>query len=265
MLSLVALSASGFALWQTPPTGAAAEPPVQLIPQRLSRLTLPVYGTEHLLLFQRTEAGDDDDRVLPVLLRFREGEQLEQLDALLGRGERPQEASAAVGVECAARGRLFEAAAGRTLAPWDLLKLGSGCSSFWEALLAFLEKTGWTPERLELGAEAGGGKARYREEAKGLQTRDMGMFTEPSPSTVRVGELRTALVCTRAGGEEELLLELEGPGEAVLLACYGGPQLEAAASEWERRATTEAKLPELVAGSTREGVFAALASGAVVR
>ena len=41
---------------------------------------LPVYGTEHLLHLKRVNCeGDDDQQVQPVLLRYREGERLENL------------------------------------------------------------------------------------------------------------------------------------------------------------------------------------------
>ena len=54
---------------------------------------------------------------------------------------------------------------------------------------------------------------------------------------MRVGELDTVLRCEGSAGDE-LTLELEGPGEAVLLACVGSVPLEAAAAAWEQRAVT---------------------------
>ena len=236
---LMVATTSGFALWQTSPVGPVAAPPVRLTPTRLSRLVLPVYGSEHLLLFSKQD--EDDARVLPVLLRFREGEQLEKLSA----DESPPGAMA-IGVECAARVKIFQAASRSALAPWDLMRLGDGCASFSEALLRFLSRNGWTPLAAELGASAVG-VTRYREEAA-VSNREMGMFTEAAPATVRVGELATALQCTGREGGEELTLELEGPGEAVLLACYGEVPLQAAAATWEQRAVLADSLPEVQDG-----------------
>ena len=87
-----------------------------------------------------------------------------------------------------------------------------------------------------------------------MSTLDMGMFTEAAPSTVRVGELRTVLRCRRSGAPsgvdvDELALELEGPGEAVLLACWGNVPLEAAGATWESRACDMDRLPECLEGS----------------
>lgn len=97
MLALAA-TVCGLALWQT--TGSAGSSIVRLTPTRISRLALPVYGAEHLLLLACDDASTD---VLPVLLRYREGEQLEQL------GDAAPSASSGtpLGVECAARGRIF--------------------------------------------------------------------------------------------------------------------------------------------------------------
>lgn len=133
------------------------------------------------------------------------------------------------------------------LAPWDLLKLGDGCSSFSEALLRHLARNGWTPRAAQLGA-ASAGKARYREE---VGYRDMGMNTEAAPSSVRVDELETVLQCSDERGGK-LSLALEGPGEAVLLACVGGVPLEATAEMWERRAVSTDRLPEAQPGSCRD-------------
>ena len=234
-------------LWQNP--ASKPLPPVPLIPDSCSRLALPVYGAEHLLQFRRTDDESDAD-VLPVLLRYREGEQLEQL----GDVDQQFTSSAAIGVECAARGKLLSAIVRRPLAPWDLLKLGDGCASFTEALLKLLEREGWRPNVLQLGAAAG--KSRYREDDVGM--RDMGANTPAAPSSVRVGELLTALRCTRIGGDEQLALELEGPGEAVLLARVGGVPLEATAATWEKRAQSADRLPELRPESRRDlsGLFA---------
>ena len=132
MLAIISVAATcAFPLWQTPTGAAIAEPPVRLTPLKLSRLTLPVYGTEHLITFGREES----ETILPVLLRYREGELIEELDDELRQGRRPAPAAAAVGVECAARSRLFEAISGERTAPWDLLKLGDGCACFSEAVL----------------------------------------------------------------------------------------------------------------------------------
>lgn len=79
---LVLTATHGFALWQK--AGAVPQSPVRLTPQRLSRLALPVYGAEHLLIFT---GESESDRVLPVLLRYREGDQLEQLDEQMARAE----------------------------------------------------------------------------------------------------------------------------------------------------------------------------------
>lgn len=233
------LSATAFPLWQT--TAAPRLPPVPLVPSAISRLMLPIYGSEHLLQFVRSESKDHDvELVLPLVVRFREGEQLERL----ADGDVTSVASTAVGVECAARGRLFQAIAQRSLMPWDLLKLGEDCDDFNQALLRCLAQNGWQPSVLQLGAAGGGGKARYREEEIGY--RDMGANTPAAPSSVRVGELSTALICTRVdGGQEVLQLELEGPGEAVLLARKGGVRVEATAATWEQRAVTPERLPEL--------------------
>ena len=61
--------------------------------------------------------------------------------------------------------------------------------------------------------------------------------------TVRIGELQTVLRCRRGDDEDELELELEGVGEAVLLACWGGVPLECASTTWEARACALDKLP----------------------
>lgn len=165
MLTVATTFTSGcFALWQTPPK---RPPSIQLVPHTLSRLLLPVYGTEHLLLFCSDDA--DDDRVLPVLLRYREGEQIEHL---LPRRKLASGASMAVGVECIARRKLFEAAVGRPLALWDLPGLGEGCTHFWQALIRCLESNSWKLRSIELGAEADGGVSRYREEAN-VQNREV--------------------------------------------------------------------------------------------
>ena len=68
---------------------------------------------------------------------------------------------------------------------------------------------------------------------------------------MRVGELRTVLRCERSNAPaEQLSLELEGPGEAVLPACWGGVQLEAAAATWQSRACAVDALPECDDGRT---------------
>jgi len=230
------------ALWEA---RGVARPPVPLVPQRLSRLALPVYGSEHLLLFRARGTEEEEERVLPVLLRFREGEQLERLadDATV-----PASPAAAVGVECAARSKLFQAASRARLAPWDLLNLGDGSPSFFDALLRFLTRNGWKPVAALLGA-ASAGKARYRED---VGYRDMGMNTEAAPSSVRVGELASMLQCVGDDGGTELSLALEGPGEAVLLACAGGLPLEATADTWEQRSVPCDRLPEVQPGRCRD-------------
>lgn len=79
----------------------------------------------------------------------------------------------------------------------------------------------------------------------------MGTLTEEAPAAVRVGELRTALRCSRES--QQLMLELEGPGEAILLASLvGSLPITASADEWERRATNARQLlPEVRPDSTR--------------
>jgi hypothetical protein len=217
---------------------------VRLLPQRLSRLVLPVYGAEHLLIYSHGVKAES--RVLPVLLRYREGEQIEQLAIAPPSG--------AAGLECMARGRLFEAITQRRLAPWDLMSLGSGCNSFSEALLRCLAQNGWKPRSVGLGAVTGSGFARYREAA--VSQREMGMFTEAAPASVRVGELDTVLRCSREGASDELILALDGPGEAVLLAAaFGGGEglpFETTETTWERRAVAVERLPELQTGRCTE-------------
>jgi hypothetical protein len=217
---MVALLVLAFApaLWEQ---AAGPAPAVSLRPMRLSRLALPVYGSEHLLLLSRAETTEPAalSHVLPVLLRFREGEQLEALDS----GESAP--SAAIGIEIAARRRLFQAAASRPLGPWDLLKLGDGCASFAEALVRFIVRNGWTPDALELGT-AVEGKVRYREE---VGMRDMGMNTEAAPSSVRVGELEAVLRCRGSQGELALAL---GAGLALDPSTPGLPSHRLLAAGW---------------------------------
>ena len=169
----------------------------------------------------------------------------------------------AVGVECAARGRLFEQADSGPLGLFGAAQAADGCSSFSEALVRHLERNGWAPQALELGA-ASSGVARYQEEPQAVSSREMGMFTEAAPSSVRVGELYTALRCTRAAGgggrDEELTLELEGPGEAVLLSCFVDVSLQVAAATWEQRAVGAAELPEVQPGTTQENLAGAIAA-----
>lgn len=157
-----------------------------------------------------------------------------------------------VGVECAARARLFQAAVARRIAPWDLLRLGDGCSSFFEALLRFLSRAGWRAEVCVLGAEVGSGVARYREEAGAIKSLNLGPteWNAEAPTSIRIGEVRTTLQCVDDGGRS-LSLELEGPGEAVLLACWGGVALEASHAIWEARAVTRDRLPEVQMGRCR--------------
>lgn len=84
---------------------------------------------------------------------------------------------------------------------------------------------------------------------------------------VRVDELRTVLRCRREGEDDgdELALELEGAGEAVLLACWGAVPLECAAATWEARACAADKLPacdEARACDLRAALSLASTSGA---
>ena len=70
---------------------------------------------------------------------------------------------------------------------------------------------------------------------------------------MRVDELETVLRCRSSGGAgDELSLALEGPGEAVLLACIGGVPLEATADTWARRAVLPERLPEVQPGRCRD-------------
>ena len=50
------------------------------------------------------------------------------------------------------------------------------------------------------------------------------------------------------GADEQLALGLEGPGEAVFLACVGRVPIAANAAMWERRAVARERLPEVQPG-----------------
>ena len=81
MTVFMPIVALGFALWAPKESASSA---IQVRPTRLDRLTLPVYGTEHLLQLTRIEEEPvEEQKILSVLLRFREGEQLEAKDLQL--------------------------------------------------------------------------------------------------------------------------------------------------------------------------------------
>lgn len=228
----------GFALWSASKQERSA---TAVKPMRIDRLALPVYGTEHLL--QLSPVDEDCDLILPVLLRYPDGVQLEKL----GSGQVQSASGMALGLECASRAKLFEAASRRPLIgepqlnPLAAMRLADGCASFSECVLKCLASNGWMPRGVELGMV--GGRSRYREE---VTNREMGAFTEAAPSSVRVGELVSLLRCVGDDGEE-LLLALEGPGEALLLSLYaGGLPMLAAEGMWEQRAVTAERLPELL-------------------
>lgn len=253
-----------------PPGAADAAPEgsaVETAPIQVDRLALPVYGAEHLLQLERVfvdgsatqamrdlleQPGEAEEKrvVLPILLRYREGEQLERLGTPGARRDgRPPGAPAdtspnfILGVEVVARRGLFQAASRSPLNPFAVARAADGCASFSEALLRFLSKNGWAPRATELGVAAEG-RVRYREE---VRTRDMGAFTEAAPTSVRVGEMAAVLRCEGAAGAE-LVLELEGPGEAVLFALEARVPLLVAAETWGRRAVRAERLPEVVPG-----------------
>ena len=231
LLTIVAACTSS--LFQTPAVGG--QKTVDVKPVRLDRLALPIYGTEHLLQLKRV-GMDSDDKVLPVLLRFREGEQLQQL----GEGGLQRTPAMELSLECAARAKLFKAASKQAIGPFAFLNLADGCNRFSEVVLRHLAQNAWEPRYVELDS-ASAGKARYREE---VTNRDMGAFTEAAPSSVRVGETVTLLCCEAPGGEQ-LTVELDGPGEGIMLSweCGFDLPLRVPTPIWEERAVVSERLP----------------------
>ena len=206
----------------------ALAPPqsVTVTPLRLSRLLLPVYSSEHLLQLGRDsgdcDSGDCDGRVLPVLLRYSEGERLERVNSPM----------MPLALECVARRQLFEQAGATELSPWALWALADGCSNLAESLLRFLASKGWTATAVVLTLESAG-VARYREDPSVSRSRPLRPF-----------ELVARLQCTR-NNEATLALELDGPGEAVLCSRQGGLPLLIAAETWADRAVESERLPEV--------------------
>lgn len=267
---------SGLALWQAPSAGAAPKSSsVRLEPRLLARLVLPVYSSEHLLLLGRVDGGDTDDedsaRVLPVLLRFRDGEQLLQLNEQVLQAALPA-ASAAVGVEIAARGRLFELAAAKRLAPWDLLRLGQKSASFHAALLQHLASTGWQPVATSFVSDAGGGVARYREEG------DMGTSAEVRTCTMRAGRRLSSRPLPPDAGSHSLApsslclpLRTTGcAGDGTRGRAADGPALSAGGGGRRRRASARARgrrrsCPARLLGCCAAGVCGCHLGGAGLR
>ena len=220
---------------------------IEVRPLRISRLTLPVYSSEHCLHLVRSDDDSDDGRVLPVLLRFAEGERLERFFGGITE-------SIPLSVECIARKKLFEAAASRSFAPWDMIGVADGCSSLSAAVLRFAAQQGWSPQGATLYLESelftgGTGVARYREEyassASELQGEKRGCWSGP----LRNGEVASLLRCTGDDRAKELSLELDGPGEAVLFAREGRIALSVSEETWDKRAVEVEQLPEAQPGA----------------
>ena len=205
---------------------------VELVPHSLCQLTLPLYGREHLLLFERQH---DEARLLPALLCYADGAELARVPGAassntLGGGAAlwPHRAT-------------FEAAIGRSLALWDLARLANGRRDVPSALLALLRSESLVPRRTVLGPA--------RVAASGVRMRDLGAFTGAAPSSVRLDELGACLECSRgcspaAAEGEPVALPLASAALAVLLHLHAAQvPIVIAAADWERLATTEAKLP----------------------
>ena len=221
---------------------------VPIAPLSVGRLTLPSYSSEHCLLLKRSDVPSSGEAVLPVLLRYSEGERLMQA---LAENSCTASTGVPLGVEIAVRRGLFEAASGQSLAPWSLLRVGDGCSTLYEALARFLAKEDLTPTALVLSLESqlytgNTGFARYREEVSAPPDAQRG---PPSSPPLRLGELVATLQCSRCpegsasdtGGDDAITIELDGPGEAVLMSREGELPLLLSETVWQARAAANAE------------------------
>jgi len=210
-----------------------------LTPRTVSRLSLPTYSSEHVLLFGRAD-GADDQRLLPVLLRYSQGVRLEDFAR-----EGVLRNSVPLGMECIARKSLFEAVSGTAMAPWDLVGVDTGCSNLPEAVIRYANARGWAAQFVLLSLEAElytgkSGVARYREEyaAGPNAARPVG------PPPLRLGELAAVLRCTPTSGGDDLTIELDDPGEAAMYGRVVQLPLLIAEETWEARAVASEGLPQ---------------------
>lgn len=213
-----------------------------LAPRAVGRLKLPTYSSEHVLLFTRADSAEDA-RVLPVLLRYSTGTRLEQLakDGVLTN-------SVPLSMECIARKSLFEAVSGKAMAPWDMVGVDDGCSTLPEAVIRFATQNGWAAQCVLLSLEAElytgtTGVARYREE---YTAGPNAARSVAGPQPLRLGELAAALRCagdSRSDGDD-LTIELDDPGEAVLYGRLVQLPILITEETWEARALTQEVLPE---------------------
>ena len=206
----------------------------QVVPHRMERLELPLYGAEHLLLLRSMDAAEAaaDPRLLPALLPFQDGQRLEQL----AQGEKASASALELSALLLARREFFEAAAGRSRpdlsAPWALLALNSH-PSLAAAMLHFLSRCELTPSEVVLSAE-GAGEVR---------SRDLGAFTGAQPSSVKLGELSATLLCT-ARGDKPITpnlrqLRLEGAAEAIEVSRLCGAPLLVDQQLWRSAAVDD--------------------------
>jgi hypothetical protein len=205
-------------------------------PMLMGRLQLPVYGSEHLLVIEKVDEGDD--KLLPLLLSFEQGTRLERELIGTNNGDSKFAVTAAV----VARKLFFEQAAGKPISLWDAGGLVQPEDrSLTDVMLRHLRSCGLTPVSCALGSPGSGG---------GVTTRDMGAFTDAAPAFTRTADLPVTLLCEREAASPQsqvVELPLESIAEAVLFsrAREDPLPLRVTVPLWEQRAVAQSRLPPL--------------------
>ena len=228
---------------------SASSTVVKLDIKRLARLTLPVMGSEHLLALAKLDDGNaDDSLLLTQLLSYDQGSLLES--ALCASAATNKIALAA---QIFGRRDVFEAVSGgMPVSPWSCPALAQKGDNLGAVMLAHLAEYGWTPTHCTLGAIGSGASSG----APSLTMRDLGAFTEPSPTAVRLDTAGQAvLVCQQQQQQPPpavtttLSIPLESVAEAVLLARAlpesSSLPIWISSTAWEQRAVAPSRLPEL--------------------
>ena len=219
----------------------ASSSTLELVVSKLARLELPIYGAEHLLALQ--VAGQENDQLLPMLLPYDQGILVE--GALSA--EEPATNKVALAASVIGRRAFFERAAPTASLPiWELATLAQKGNSQGEVMATHLAACGWVPTCCMIA----GGSIRSTSSTQSLGMRDLGAFTEPSPSSVRLDDAGGAvLACERAaasGDVGSLEIPLESVAEALALArtAPAAVPIRIPTAAWEQRAVAASQLPE---------------------
>ena len=201
------------------------------MPERMARLELPRYGSEHLLICRESKGST----LLPLLLEWSDGDRLErELATASNRGPKGVLASMALNVALAGRRRFFEAVGCNDVPR----RVGDDLTA---VLLRTLEMEDLRPISIRIVASSENGAVRYM---------DMGANTPAAPAGVALAPASAFIKCEEPSGGERVI-PLEGAGEAVALALRCADlELTVGSSLWEQHSMgSEEGLPELRAGT----------------